>query len=112
MMNIKQKELCDEFYLALKEKFPEVELINITESPENSRELWLHITDPHDDDQEIEIREFAAQKSTEILLNYGYPILISFGDSWGKDTALMVNFKKEREIGSKTAISYPLESTE
>jgi len=83
MMNFKQKELCNEFYQALKERFPEIELINITESPENPNELWLNITDSNDDDREIEIIEFAGKKSTDILLDYGYSISILFGDSEG-----------------------------
>ena len=74
MMNFKQKELIDVLFYTIKEKFPEVELINITESPEDPNDLWMNITAPHDEEREIELRAFASDKATDILVNYGYHI--------------------------------------
>lgn len=70
-----EKKLANELYTAIKEKFPEVELMSITESPEDPADLWLNIAVSTDEDREIEIREFASEKSTDILLDYGLHIL-------------------------------------
>ena len=75
-INFKQEELIDELVNTLRIKFPEIELINITESPEDSESLWINITAPKDEDIEIELREFASDKTTDILLDYGYHMLI------------------------------------
>ncbi len=76
MINFKQQELIDSLLQAVKQKFPEVELISVTESPEDPADLWVNVTAPSDEDREIELMEFAADKSTDILLDYGYQILI------------------------------------
>ena len=76
MINFKQKELIDELFCVLKEKFPEVELIDITESPEDADDLWMNITAPQDEEKEIELREFASNNTTDILLDFGYHVSI------------------------------------
>jgi hypothetical protein len=40
-INFKQEELIDELVNTLIKKFPEVEFINISESPEDSESLWI-----------------------------------------------------------------------
>lgn len=72
MINFKQEELINELILNIREKFPEVELINITESPEDPESLWLNVTWPEDEDREIDLINFAGDKATDILLDYGY----------------------------------------
>ncbi|MEK7487316.1 MAG: hypothetical protein AABZ60_23550 [Planctomycetota bacterium] len=57
--------------------FSEIELVEISESPENPSAVWIHIRLPSDEEREIQLREIASELSTEILLNYGYSILIS-----------------------------------
>lgn len=76
MMNFKQEELVNELFETVKNKYPEISLINITESPEDPDDLWINITAPENEEAEIELREFASDKSTDILLNYGYSILV------------------------------------
>lgn len=76
MVNFKQKELIREFFNSIKKKFPEVELVSVTESPENPSDLWINITEPDDEDREIELIEFAGEKTTDMLLDYGYYITI------------------------------------
>mgnify|MGYP001594838913 CR=1 FL=1 len=76
MIKFKQKELVDEMFYTIKEKFPEIEMVNITESPEDPSDLWLNITAPKDEEREIELREFASEKATDILLDYGYHISV------------------------------------
>ncbi len=76
MINFKQQELIDELLHAVKTKFPEVEFLNVTESPEDPADLLLNITAPEDEDREIELSEFTSQLSTDILQDYGYLILV------------------------------------
>jgi hypothetical protein len=75
-INFKQEELIDELVNTLIKKFPEVEFINISESPEDSESLWINVTSPKDEDKEIELREFASDKTTDILIDYGYHMLV------------------------------------
>jgi hypothetical protein len=74
-MNVKQKELIDDLYQSTKQRFPEIDLINITNSPENSEEIWINVTTPNEQ-LEDELIVFSAEKSTDILLDYGYQILV------------------------------------
>ena len=76
MINFKQEELAQELYSSLRQRFPEVSLINITESPADPRAVWVNITAPEDEDREIELVEFASEKTTDILLDYGYYFLV------------------------------------
>ncbi|MCP4351029.1 MAG: hypothetical protein GY795_36645 [Desulfobacterales bacterium] len=76
MINFKQEELIEELMCQIREKFPEVELIDVTESCETSTTLWINVTAPEDEDRKIELREFGSDKVTDILLDYGYHMLL------------------------------------
>jgi hypothetical protein len=76
MVNFKQKELIREFFHSIKKEFPEVEFVSVTESPENPADLWINVTEPDDEDKEIELIEFAGDKTSDMLLDYGYYITI------------------------------------
>jgi len=41
MINTKQQELINELMETVKERFPEVKLLSVTESPENSNEIKI-----------------------------------------------------------------------
>ncbi|MBF0204294.1 MAG: hypothetical protein HQK67_08250 [Desulfamplus sp.] len=75
-INFKQKELIDTLINMIKSRFPEIEFIDITESPEDSESLWINVTAPKNESREIELREFASDKTTDILIDYGYHILV------------------------------------
>ncbi|MDM8538243.1 hypothetical protein QUF70_15930 [Desulfobacterales bacterium HSG17] len=75
-INFKQEELIENLMNIVRSKFPEVELINISESPEDSESLWINVTAPGNEDKEIELRAFASDKTTDILIDYGYHMLI------------------------------------
>ncbi|MDM8522306.1 hypothetical protein QUF80_02950 [Desulfococcaceae bacterium HSG8] len=77
MLNFKQMELSRMLFRKLKEKFPEIELINITPTAYNPDSIWVNIIYPEDEDREIELGEMASEITTDILLDYGYNILIS-----------------------------------
>jgi hypothetical protein len=76
MMNFKQEELIDELMAQIQERYPEVELIRVTESPESASTLWIEVTAPEDEDRRIEMREFGSDKVSDILLDYGYHMLV------------------------------------
>ena len=46
------------------------------EGPEDPETLWIEVTAPDDEDREMELREFAAEKVTDIQLDYGYHMLV------------------------------------
>ncbi|MBF0201298.1 MAG: hypothetical protein HQK66_08290 [Desulfamplus sp.] len=75
-INFKQKELINEIINMIKSKFPEVKFIDVTESPEDSESLWINVTAPQNESREIELREFASDKTTDILVDYGYHMLV------------------------------------
>jgi len=75
MFNHKQIELSHMLFNKLKEKFHEIDLDRIEESPENQNEIWVHITYPKDEDRLIELYDMSGEISTDILLDYGYSIL-------------------------------------
>jgi len=76
MLNFKQEELIKQLMENIQSKFPEVKFINVTSSPENPYELWVHVTAPENEEREFELREYTADKSMDILLEYGYHILV------------------------------------
>lgn len=76
MMNFKQKDLIEKLLEAVKSNFPEVQLLSITESPEDPNDLWVNITAPADEDREIALLEFASEKEFDILESYGYQITL------------------------------------
>jgi len=47
-----------------------------TDEPEDANDLWMNITAPPDEEEEIELRAFASDKTTDILLDFGYNISI------------------------------------
>ncbi len=71
-MNFKQDELIDEILDAIKKQYPEGKLISVAESSEDPQDLWISVTAPEDEDREIEMREFASDKATDVFLDYGY----------------------------------------
>ena len=76
MINAQQQSLIDQLFETIKEKFSEIELINITESPEDPNDVWVNVTEPKNEDREIELIEFASDKAMDILLDYDYHISI------------------------------------
>ena len=77
MIEFKENELSHQLFETLQQQFPELELVEILESPVYRDSIWVRLIMPDDDDREIEIREVASELSTDILLNYGYDIGIT-----------------------------------
>ena len=76
MMNMKQQELVQQLFQTVRTQFPEVEWLNVSSSPEDPHDLWLNITAPDDEDRECALMEFASEQSADILMAYGYSILV------------------------------------
>lgn len=68
--------MIDSLMSDIRERYPEVELIKVVESAENPSTLWIRVTAPEDEEREIEMREFASEKVADILLDYGYHMLV------------------------------------
>ena len=75
-MNFKQQELIQGLIEDLNKYFPDVKFVDITESPENPDDLWVNVTRPKDDDREIELTDFFSDKTADILMDYGYHMLV------------------------------------
>ncbi len=75
-INCKQQELIQGLVEDLNRHFPDVKFVDITESPENPNDLWINVTEPEDDDMEIKLTKFFSEKSADILMDYGYHMLV------------------------------------
>ncbi len=76
MINFKQEELIEYFMDRLKNKFPGVELLQITEAFDDPETLWLWVPPPEGDEAFNEFIDFSADVLTDIFLEYGYHILV------------------------------------
>ncbi|QTA91468.1 hypothetical protein [Desulfonema magnum] len=76
MINFRQKELIEELMNQIGKKFPEIELIDVTESPEDPESLWINVTEPGTEERMLELTEFSGDKTMDILLDYGYHMLV------------------------------------
>lgn len=75
-INFKQNELILSLIEDLNRYFPDVKFFDVTESPENPDDLWINVSRPNDDDREIELTDFFSEKTADILMDYGYHILV------------------------------------
>lgn len=76
MINFKQEELIEQLMGQIRKKFPEVSLLKIMEGCDDPESLWIKVTSPKDEDREMELRDFAGDKVTDIFLDYGYHMLV------------------------------------
>jgi len=76
MINFKQIELSNMLFEKLANRFPDLKLVGITESPESQNGIWVNVTMPKDEDKEEQIYDMASEISVDILLDYGYDIII------------------------------------
>jgi len=76
MINFKQEELIDEVVTYVRDKFPEIRFIGVSESPEDPSDLWIRITSPEDEDRRAELISYACDKTMDILTDYGYHMLV------------------------------------
>lgn len=77
MFNDKQMELSQMLFDKLKEHFPEIRWVDVTEAAYDPSHIWVNVVMPDDEDREITMCEMAAEISADILLDFGYGITIS-----------------------------------
>jgi hypothetical protein len=75
-INYKQEQLINELFEKVKQRFPEIELINLQVSPDDSEHIWINVLADMDEDREIELTDFASEFAVDILIDYGYAISI------------------------------------
>ena len=75
-LNLKQKDLIEQLANEIEEKFPEVKFVEVELDPESDNTLWLKFTQPDDEDRLIELGEYASERTTDILLDYGYHFVV------------------------------------
>ncbi len=75
-INHVQERLINELMDYARQKYPEIELGKITESPSSSNHVWVIIKgiDWNDDDKSMDFMEYLSGKQEDILVEYGYPI--------------------------------------
>jgi len=75
-INHVHERLIDELMDYARQKYPEIELGKITESPDSSEHVWVIIKgiDWNDDDKAMDFMEYLSGKQEDILVGYGYPI--------------------------------------
>lgn len=76
MLKHKQEELLERFIADLRKNFPEIEVLNVVPGPENPQELWIRVIAPEEDERLSELAEFSGNRTIDILLEYGYYILV------------------------------------
>ncbi|MGH7449870.1 MAG: hypothetical protein ACRENG_00840 [bacterium] len=75
-LNYKLQELVDQLVKDIETKFPEVKFVSIEPSPESVNSWWLDFTKPDDEDRLIELSEYASERAMDILLDYGYHLVV------------------------------------
>ena len=76
MINLKQEQLIRDVVEYVTVKFPEAKFIGVTESPEDPADLWIRVAMPEDEDRKSELMDYACEKTMDILLEYGYHMLV------------------------------------
>ncbi|MEI6262183.1 MAG: hypothetical protein WCR46_20045 [Deltaproteobacteria bacterium] len=75
-LNFKQQELIDNLVHTVESKFPGVKFVDVTESPEDPDDLWVNVTKIKDSDKLMELFDYCSEMSADILMNYGYHMLV------------------------------------
>ncbi len=73
-MNRIQEKLVRRLFHMVKEKYPDIQFLNVENSPEDPADLILNVLVNCDEDTEIEIKEYAASLANDILMDYDYLI--------------------------------------
>lgn len=87
ILNHKQQELIAQLAREIEEKFPDVKFVETVQSPESVNTLWLRFTEPDNDKRFMEIGEYAGERTMDILLDYGYHLVVLPVVENGKATA-------------------------
>jgi hypothetical protein len=75
-LNHKQEELIEQLVKEIEEKFSDIKFVETVPSPESVNTLWLRFTEPDNDDRFMEITDYAGERAMDILLDYGYHLVV------------------------------------
>ncbi len=75
-LNHKQQEIVDNYVNELQKHFPEIEFLEVVESPDGPNTLWIMVTTPSTIEREMQLFEFTGEMGINILDDYGYHILV------------------------------------
>ncbi len=75
-MTQKAKELARQLYEETKKYFPEIVFSSIQPHPEQARRFWIKVYASMDEDRRTEMREFVADRATDILIANGYSFAV------------------------------------
>jgi len=78
MLNPKEIELSSKLFEELQLKFHTIRLVEIIENPHEEDGVWMRIIQPIDSKECIAFSEFAAEMTTDILVEHNCDITISF----------------------------------
>lgn len=78
MLNFKEQELSNNLFNKLKKQFPAIELVEIIENAYDGGDVWMRVIPPLDRQERTQFSELAAELTTEILMEYGYDIVITY----------------------------------
>jgi hypothetical protein len=76
MLNFKEKELSENLFYKLKEDFPTIELVEIIKNSFDGGDVWMRVVPPLNRQERNKFSELTAQLSTDILMEYGYDIVV------------------------------------
>lgn len=75
-LNHKQEELIAQLTNEIAEKFPDISFVRLAQGPDGGNTLLLEFTKPASDDRFIEIGEYTSERTMDILLDYGYHLVV------------------------------------
>jgi len=75
-LNPKQQELVEQLVRDIEAKYPEAKFLDVFPSPKSPSSLWIEVIRPDSEDREIELREYVAERAMDILLDFGYHLLV------------------------------------
>jgi hypothetical protein len=87
-LNHKQQELVDFLFNKVKEKFPNVELCNLTTSPDDPEHIWINVITDNGEDEVYSIMDYAVGYIADIHIDYGYRISVMPSNREWADTYL------------------------
>ncbi|MCU0427072.1 MAG: hypothetical protein MUF71_15750 [Candidatus Kapabacteria bacterium] len=68
----KQKELIQDLFGKVQERYPEISFLRLGTSPEDREHIWIYVSAPMPEEREIELSRFASELEADILTDYGY----------------------------------------
>jgi hypothetical protein len=75
-MTRKAKDLALRLYEETKTQFPEIAFSSIQPHPEQARRFWIKVRASMNEDRRTRMREFVADRATDILIADGYSFAV------------------------------------